>query len=105
MEITRVSCGYTRGVEPEEGLMNREQIIEKIVTLLKDEFEIECPDHDMNLTEEFEFDSIDAIALLEHVEDFIGFPLSQDDKKRAMEIRTINQICDFILGVIVGNNG
>jgi acyl carrier protein len=80
--------------------MNREQIIEKIVALLRDEFEIECQDYDVNLTEEFEFDSIDAIALLEHVEDFIGFPLSQDDKKRAMEIRSINQICDFIEDVI-----
>lgn len=85
--------------------MNREKIIEKIVTLLRDEFEIECPDYDINLTEEFEFDSIDAIALLEHVEDFIGFPLSQDDKKRAMEIRTINQICDFIEDVIGRKDG
>ena len=85
--------------------MTREQITKKIVTLLRDEFEIECPDHDMNLTEEFEFDSIDAIALLEHVEDFIGVPLSQDDKKKAMEIRTINQICDFIMDVIAGNQG
>ncbi|TFH43049.1 MAG: acyl carrier protein [Chrysiogenales bacterium] len=76
--------------------MTREQIEEKIVIILKEEFEIECPDHDLNLTEEFEFDSIDAIALLEHVEDFIGSPLTQEDKKRAMEIRTINQICDFI---------
>ena len=81
-------------------LMTREQIIENILTLLKDEFEIVDPDLDDNLTEKYEFDSIDAIALLEHVEDFIKSPLTQAEKKEAMEIRTINQICDFIESIL-----
>jgi acyl carrier protein len=80
--------------------MSREQIIEYIVKLLKEEFEIENPDLDVNLTEKYEFDSIDAIALLEHVEDIIASPLTQAEKKEAMEIRTINQICDFIESII-----
>jgi acyl carrier protein len=82
-----------------ENLMTREQIVATIVKLLKEEFEIVNPDLDANLTEKYEFDSIDAIALLEHVEDFIASPLTQAEKKEAMEIRTINQICDFIEGI------
>jgi acyl carrier protein len=80
--------------------MTRKEIVEKILEILKNEFEIENPDLDINLTEEYEFDSIDVIALLEYVEDFIASPLTQEEKKQAMEIRTINQICDFIEGVL-----
>lgn len=80
--------------------MTREQIVANIVKLLEEEFEIRDPDPDANLTEKYEFDSIDAIALLEHVEDFIASPLTQSEKKEAMEIRTINQICDFIEGIL-----
>ena len=84
--------------------MTRKEIVEKILEILKNEFEIENPDLDINLTEEYEFDSIDAIALLEYVEDFISSPLTQEEKKQAMEIRTINQICDFIEGVLKKRN-
>jgi acyl carrier protein len=84
--------------------MTRKEIVEKILEILEDEFEIENPGLDVNLTEEYEFDSIDAIALLEHVEDFIASPLTQEEKKQAMEIRTINQICDFIEGVLKKRN-
>ncbi|HOT43345.1 MAG TPA: phosphopantetheine-binding protein [Spirochaetota bacterium] len=80
--------------------MTREEIIDKILELLKDEFEIVNPDLDDNLTEKYEFDSIDAIALLEYVEDFIASPLTQEEKKQAMEIRSINHICDFIEDVL-----
>lgn len=80
--------------------MNRDEIVEKIINLLENEFEIVNPDLDANLSEKYEFDSIDAIALLEYVEDFIGVPLTQEEKKKAMEIRNINQICDFIESVL-----
>ncbi len=76
--------------------MTRDQIIAKILEILNEEFEINNPGLDDNLTEKYEFDSIDAIALLEHVEDIIRSPLTQEEKKQAMEIRTINQICDYI---------
>lgn len=84
--------------------MTREQIVASIVKLLEEEFEIVNPDLDVNLTEKYEFDSIDAIALLEHVEDIIASPLTQAEKKEAMEIRTINQICDFIDGIMEKRN-
>ncbi len=80
--------------------MKREELVGKIVKILNDEFEIDNPGLDDNLTEKYEFDSIDAIALLEHVEDMIGSPLTQEEKKKAMDIRTINQICDFIMDVV-----
>jgi acyl carrier protein len=84
--------------------MTRKEIVEKILVILKDEFEIVDPDLDINLTEEYEFDSIDAIALLEYLEDFIASPLTQEEKKQAMEIRTINQICDFIESILKKRN-
>ncbi len=84
--------------------MTRNEIKEKILNLLKDEFEIVNPDLDTNLSEKYEFDSIDAIALLEYVEDFISVPLMQEEKKKAMEIRNINQICDFIESILLKNS-
>lgn len=84
--------------------MTRDEIVKKILEILRDEFEIENPELDINLTEEYEFDSIDAIALLEYVEDFIDSPLTQEEKKQAMEIRTINHICDFIESVLKKRN-
>jgi acyl carrier protein len=84
--------------------MTREQIVDNILKLLKEEFEIVDPDLDDNLTEKYEFDSIDEIALLEHVEDFIASQLTQAEKKEAMEIRTINQICNFIEGILKKRN-
>ena len=80
--------------------MTREMIVNNILEILKDEFEIAVPDLDDNLTEKYEFDSIDAIALLERIEELIGSPLTQEEKKQAMEIRTINQICDYIEHII-----
>jgi acyl carrier protein len=85
---------------PEDVLMTRDMIVDRILSILKEEFEIIDPDLDENLTDTYEFDSIDAIALLEHVEDMIGAPLTQEEKKQAMELRTINQICDYIERVI-----
>lgn len=76
--------------------MTREDILDKMLTILRDEFEIDNPNLDDNLTEKYEFDSIDAIALLEMIEDLLGFPIDQEDKKKAMEIRNVNQIVDFI---------
>ncbi|MBN2402502.1 MAG: acyl carrier protein [Spirochaetes bacterium] len=76
--------------------MTRESIIKEILNIFKEEFEINDPGLDDNLKEKYEFDSIDAIALLEHMEKMIGTPLTQEEKKQTLEIRTINQICDYI---------
>ncbi len=76
--------------------MTREQIISEILKIFKEDFEIENPGLDDNLREEHDFDSIDAIELLVEIEKMLGTELTQEEKKRAMDIRTINQICDYI---------
>ena len=80
--------------------MTRDEIQKKILTFLEEEFEIKNPGLDDNLREKHEFDSIDAIVLLEYIEELIDSPLLQEEKKRAMDIRNINQIIDYIEGLI-----
>ncbi len=60
------------------------------------EFEVENPELDVNLREAYGFDSIDAIDLLLEIEKFLGSELTRDDKKKAMDIRTMRQIIDYI---------
>ena len=50
----------------------------------------------MNLREAYGFDSIDAIDLLLEIERFLGSELTQEEKKQAMDIRTMKQIIDYI---------
>ncbi|PIP38821.1 MAG: acyl carrier protein [Desulfobacterales bacterium CG23_combo_of_CG06-09_8_20_14_all_51_8] len=76
--------------------MTREEIVNKILTIFKEEFEIINPGLDDDLREVHEFDSIDAIELLIEIEYFLDAELTQDEKKAAMGIRTINDICDYI---------
>ena len=44
----------------------------------------------------YEFDSIDAIELLVEIEKMLGFILTQEEKKQAMNVRTLAQVCDYI---------
>lgn len=80
--------------------MTRQEIEKEIINIFRREFEIENPGLDDNLREAYEFDSIDAIELLLEIEKMLGFELSQEEKKQAMDIRTINQICDYIEKII-----
>jgi len=48
------------------------------------------------LRDAHEFDSIDAIELLREIEIMLDSELTQAEKKNAMEIRTINDILDYI---------
>ena len=64
--------------------------------IFKEEFEIANPGLDENLTEKYDFDSIDALELLGEIEPMLGIGLTRDEKKASMDIRTINQICDYI---------
>ena len=80
--------------------MTREEIQSRIIKILEDEFEIENPEMDDNLREVYGFDSIDAITLLTEIEKMLGSKISQEDKKRAMDIRTINHICNYIESLI-----
>ena len=76
--------------------MIRDEIIKQVLFFFRKEFEIENPGLDDNLREEHGFDSIDAIELLLNIEKMLGYELTQEEKKQAMDIRTINQICDYI---------
>ena len=76
--------------------MTKSEITSAILNIFDEQFEIENPSLDADLRETYEFDSIDAIELLVEIERMIGAPLSQEDKKLAMEVRTINDICDYI---------
>ncbi len=76
--------------------MTRDEISSEIIRIFRDQFEIENPGLDDDLRDTHEFDSIDAIELLREIEVILGSELSQAEKKNAMEIRTINDILDYI---------
>ncbi|HQL00774.1 MAG TPA: phosphopantetheine-binding protein [Smithellaceae bacterium] len=76
--------------------MTRDDIEKQVLEIFLREFEVDNPDMDANLREAYEFDSIDAIELLLEIEKFLGSELSQDEKKQAMDIRTLRQVCDYI---------
>jgi acyl carrier protein len=77
--------------------MTRDEIAKAIITIFADQFEIENPGLDDDLREIHEFDSIDAIELLREIEILLDVQLSRDDKKAAMDIRTITQIVDYVV--------
>ncbi len=76
--------------------MTRQEIELEVKNVFQREFEIANPDMDADLRETYEFDSIDAIELLLAIETFLDTEISQEEKKQAINIRTINQICDYI---------
>ncbi|GAB6269553.1 MAG: hypothetical protein STSR0002_22950 [Smithella sp.] len=76
--------------------MTRQEIEREVKNVFQREFEIANPDMDADLRETYEFDSIDAIELLLAIETFLDTEISQEEKKQAISIRTINQICDYI---------
>ncbi len=77
-------------------MMTRQEIEKEIRAILLREFEVENPELDVNLREAYGFDSIDAIELLLEIERFLGTELTQAVKKKAMDIRTLNQIIDYV---------
>ena len=79
--------------------MTREELTSKLLEIFSRQFEIDQPGLDENLGEAYEFDSIDAIELLREIEIILGSQLTRDEKKKAMDIRTINQIVDYILAL------
>jgi acyl carrier protein len=79
--------------------MTRQEIEREIKNIFQREFEVENPGMDDNLRDAYGFDSIDAIELLLEIEKLLGFELTQEEKKQAMDIRTINQICDYVENV------
>lgn len=84
--------------------MTRQEIEREVKNIFQREFEIENPDMDADLRETYEFDSIDAIELLLAIETFLDSEISQEEKKQAIGIRTINQICDYIEKIAIKRN-
>jgi acyl carrier protein len=76
--------------------MTRDEIKSEIIRIFSEQFEIENPGLDDDLREAHEFDSIDAIELLREIEIILDSELTRAEKRNAMEIRTINQILDYI---------
>jgi acyl carrier protein len=76
--------------------MTRQDIEREVRNVFQREFEIENPDMNADLREAYEFDSIDAIELLLAIETFLETEITQEEKKQAISIRTIHQICDYI---------
>jgi acyl carrier protein len=84
-------------IYPRHSIMTKDEIKDTIITILTEDFEFEQPGLDDNLRDDHGFDSIDAIELLGKIETAIlGFSLSREEKEKAMAIRTINDILDYI---------
>jgi len=66
------------------------------LAIFDEEFEIVEPGEEDDLREIHGFDSIDAIELLREIEIMLDSELTRDEKKRAMDIRTMNQIYDYV---------
>ncbi len=79
--------------------MNRDALQEKILTILIEDFEFDQPGLDDNLRDDHGFDSIDAIELLGKIEVILGFSLTREEKEKSMEVRSINDLLDFIEAV------
>ena len=76
--------------------MTREELTGKLLDIFSRQFEIDQPGLDEDLREMYEFDSIDAIELLREIEILLASRLTREEKKTAMDIRTINQIVDYV---------
>jgi acyl carrier protein len=85
--------------------MERDAILSAILRIFEERFEIENPGVDDHLGEAYEFDSIDAVELLHEIELLLEAKLTRAEKKDAMEIRTINQIVDYIEALSAARRG
>lgn len=84
--------------------MTRDELHQQILTILVRDFEFKNPGLDDNLRDDHGFDSIDAIELLGKIELMLGFSLTREEKERAMEIRTINDILDYLEAIQRGRS-
>ena len=76
--------------------MTRDEIQQKILLVFEEKFEFVNPGLDDHLRDVHGFDSIDAIELMGEIEKITNCTLTREEKERAMEIRTINDILDFV---------
>jgi acyl carrier protein len=85
--------------------MIRDELKDKILSVLIEDFEFEQPGLDDNLRDDHGFDSIDAIELLGKIELMLGYSLSRVEKEKAMGIRTVNDILDYIEHIQTSHHG
>lgn len=85
--------------------MTRDELKDRILSILENDFEFENPGVNDNLRDDHGFDSIDAIELLGKIELMLGFSLSREEKEKAMGIRTINDILDYIEKIQTSRHG
>ena len=76
--------------------MTRDEIKNRLLVIFEEQFEISQPGMDEDLRDTYEFDSIDAIELLQEIEVMIDRTLTQEEKKSAMTIRTLAQVIDYV---------
>lgn len=76
--------------------MTRAEIEDVLLKVLEEKFKIRDPDRDQNLFEHYDFDSIDALEMLETLETRHGMRLSLEQKKQLFEHRTINQLTGYL---------
>jgi acyl carrier protein len=81
--------------------MTKAEIKSAILEIFEDQFEISNPSPDDDLREAYEFDSIDAIELLREIELLLKRQLSRPEKMAAMDIRTFNQILEYVENLTV----
>jgi acyl carrier protein len=84
--------------------MTKDEFKDKILTILTEDFEFEQPGLDDNLRDDHGFDSIDAIELLGKIELILGFSFTREEKEKAMGIRTINDILDYVEAIQQSRN-
>jgi acyl carrier protein len=84
--------------------MTRDVLQQKILDILVRDFEFQDPKLDDNLRDDHGFDSIDAIELLGKIERIFGFSLTREEKEKAMDIRTINDILDYLEPIYQGRS-
>ncbi|HBT97582.1 MAG TPA: acyl carrier protein [Desulfobulbaceae bacterium] len=76
--------------------MTRDELKGHILTILAEDFEFKEVKLDDNLHDAHGFDSIDAIELLAKIEKMLGFSLTRAEKEAAMEIRTVDDILNYL---------
>jgi acyl carrier protein len=80
--------------------MTRQEMLTEIIAICQREFEMENPGLDDDLREKYGFDSIDGIELLIQIEKMLQIQLTQEEKKQSLNIRTINQVGDYIENIM-----
>ena len=84
--------------------MTRDEIEAALHRIFLEKFEIENPGIDEDLRDVYEFDSIDAIELLQEIEMLLDRKLTRPEKKMAMEMRTIRDIMGYIDNLSLAEN-